>query len=473
MSRVLRMIPARPVMILAMTALIGGCTTASGPEGPFSPVQSLVAEKIRSDAIRVRTEQEADAARRRTQQLLARPLSPDAAVQIALLNNAGLQAAYTEIGLAEAHLIQESLPPNPRITLGRAVRGDEVMIERKLILDILGLATLPLRHEIAAERLSQTQLRAAAETIRIAVETRRAYYRTIAAKQLLDYLGEARSAAESASDLARKLGETGAWNKLDQAREHAFYAEIGAQSASAQQRYRSEREQLVRAMGLWGADLNFRLPSQLPNLPKAPKTLNAVESAAIKERIDIEIARRELALLAKTLGLTQATRFVNVFEVGAWRTTETGQPVERGIEIELVVPLFDFGQARVLRAEETYLQALHRLREQAVNARSQARDAYQTYRTAFDVARHYRDEIVPLRKTIAEEGLLRYNAMVADTFRLLADTRQTVASVSASIEAQRDFWLSSVDLFATVAGAGAGARTNVVMAAPAAEPPSH
>ncbi len=472
MSRARRTL--RAAASLGAAVLLSACTTLSGPDGPFGPVAASVASKIRFDAVRVRDETEAATARTRVRQLLARTLSADAAVQIALLNNAGLQAAYGEVGLAQATLIQESLPPNPRISLGRSVRGDDVIIERKLILDILGLATLPLRSEIAAERLSQAQLRAVGETLRVAAETRRAFYRAIATKQLLDYLAEARSTAEAASDLAKKLGETGAWNKLDQAREHAFYAEISAQTAAAQQRYRSEREQLVRVMGLWGAELNFRLPARLPDLPKAPRTLPAIEKAAVQERIDLEIARREVALLAKTLGLTQTTRFVNVFELGAWRKSETGLPIERGIEVELMVPLFDFGAARVLRAEETYLQALHRLREQAINARSQARDAYQTYRTAYDVARHYRDQIVPLRKTIAEESLLRYNAMVADTFRLLADTRQTVASISASIEAQRDFWLASVEVFMAIAGSGTESTpTNFTAAVPVTAAPSH
>ncbi|WP_315631123.1 hypothetical protein, partial [Escherichia coli] len=78
----------------------------------------------------------------------------------------------------------------------------------------------------------------------------------------------------------------------------------------------------------------------------------------------------------------------------------------------------------------------------AVQANSRVREQYSAYRTAYDLARHYRDEIVPLRKTIAEENVLRYNGMLIGVFELLADAREQITSVSQAIDAQRDFWLA-------------------------------
>jgi outer membrane protein TolC len=74
------------------------------------------------------------------------------------------------------------------------------------------------------------------------------------------------------------------------------------------------------------------------------------------------------------------------------------------------------------------------------------RERYQRYRAAYDLARQYRDEIVPLRRRIAEENLLRYNGMLIGVFDLLADAREQVATVNASIEALRDFWLADNEL---------------------------
>ena len=59
-----------------------------------------------------------------------------------------------------------------------------------------------------------------------------------------------------------------------------------------------------------------------------------------------------------------------------------------------------------------------------MNARSEVREAYRAWRTAYDVARHYRDEMVPLAKRISEENLLRYNGMLIGVFELLADAPQ-------------------------------------------------
>ncbi len=89
-----------------------------------------------------------------------------------------------------------------------------------------------------------------------------------------------------------------------------------------------------------------------------------------------------------------------------------------------------------------------------IQAHSEVREAYHAYRTAFDVARHYRDEIVPLRKQISEEVLLRYNGMLASVFELLADSREQAGAVQASIEALRDFWLAEADLQAALAAGG-------------------
>jgi len=79
------------------------------------------------------------------------------------------------------------------------------------------------------------------------------------------------------------------------------------------------------------------------------------------------------------------------------------------------------------------MQSLQRAADTAINARSEVREAYGSYRSAWDIARHHRDEIVPLRQRIAEENVLRYNGMLIGVFELLADTREQIASVNASI----------------------------------------
>jgi outer membrane protein TolC len=204
--------------------------------------------------------------------------------------------------------------------------------------------------------------------------------------------------------------------------------------------------------------------------------LPRVEVDAIRRRADLQIARIEVELLAKSYGLTQATRFINLLEVAGMSKTvrpqEEGEEItrQRGFEVEFQIPLFDFGEVRVRQAEHTYRRAINRLIEKAVMVRSQAREAYRGYRAAYDIATHYQREVLPLRKIISDETLLRYNAMQIDVFALLAEARQRIAATAAAIEAQRDFWLANTNLTAVVvagspdAEPGEPLRTAVVAA---------
>lgn len=453
------------VTVLSSMAFLGGCANFSPDAGMFA-VQGLTTESIGKDVTRVRTEEDARAVQERVRSLLSREVSVDDAVQIALLNNSGLQAALADLGAAEAQSVEDGLPPSPTISLARLVASGEIEIERQVLSNILGLLTLPRRREIAEDRFAQAQLKAFEQVLRIAAETRRAFYRAIAATQSVKFLEEAKLSAEISSDLAKKLGETGALNKIGQAREHAFTADLDAQLATARLKKSSEREALIRLMGLWGGDLKFRLPGKLQPLPRQPKSAHDIEVSALEKRIDLNIQRAELDLLAKSYGLTRATRFVNALELrglsryeskittDAAGNTEKDKAEWRGIELEFQIPIYDFGEARTRLAEETYMQAAHRLAELAVNIRSEVRVAYTTYRGSYDIARHYQQEVLPLRKIITDETLLQYNGMLFDLSQLLIDARDRISSNIAAIDAQRDFWIAAADLHTAVVGGG-------------------
>ena len=135
--------------------------------------------------------------------------------------------------------------------------------------------------------------------------------------------------------------------------------------------------------------------------------------------------------------------------------------IVRGYELDIRLPLFDWGATRRASLDARSLAAANRYEALARAATSQARESYFAYRTAYDQAKHQRDEMVPLRRTISEENLLRYNGMLIGVFELLADAREQVTGVIAAIEAHRDFWLADVALAATLVGKpiamGAGA----------------
>ena len=464
--------------VLCAALLTSACASFS-PDGGMGATARLAKHELKSDAVHIRGEEDATRVHAHVARLLKRPLTADAAVQIALLNNRGLQAAYDELGIAEAVRVQQSLPPNPTIQVTRLAGPAEIEIDRQIVASIVSLATLPARSEIASDRFRQAQLAASLETLRVAAEARRSYIRAVAARQQVGLLEQAAGAAETTTELAKRLGETGAMNKLDQARELAFHAELTTQLASARQRADGERERLIRALGLWGGNLAFKLPDRLPALPARARALPQVEQDAVSRRIDLQRARMDAETLAKSYGLTKATRFVNVLDAGyadkITKNKDTGERThDRGFTVSLEVPLFDFGEGKLREAEATYMQAVNRLAEKAVNVRSEAREAYRNYRATYDIARHYQKDVLPLRKTISDEMMLRYGAMQVDVFALLAEARQKIAVNSAAADALRDFWLASAELSTVVTGGGgAGGGETASLAMPSSGASGH
>lgn len=465
---------------LTIALSLGGCANFSA-DGGMSFIKSEAGGELNKDVVKIRTEADAAATRARVDALLKASMTDESAVQIALLNNRTLQAAFSELGISEAQMVEASLPPSPTLSLARLVATGELEIERQILQNVLGLLTLPRRKEIAEARFQQAKVRAVEATLKAAAEARRAYFRAVAANRAVVFLEEARTAAEALSDLAKKLGETGALTKLEQAREHAFTADVNGQLGMARLKQRVEREKLIRALGLWGNQTAFKLPNDLRALPKSPRTYKDIETDAVRRRVDLEIARQDLEILAKQHSLTRATRYVDVLEVRGISKTEW-KPIEktnysldpgpppslsstteverertrwRGLELEFKIPIYDFGESRTRLAEETYMAAVHRLIAKAVDVRSEAREAYTSYRGAYDIAMHYQKEILPLRQIINDEMLLNYNGMLKDLFSLLTDSKARIMANVQAIEARRDFWLAQVDLHVALVGGGA------------------
>lgn len=450
----------RVLIVGALPVVLAGCAKFS-PDAGMLPVSERVASELGQDAVKIGSVEEAAAAKAKVSRILAGKLTADSVVQVALLNNRGLQADYNELGISEAAFVEASLPPNPIIGLERLVTNGELEVERRIVADLLALATLPKRKEIARTQFEAAKERAIEATFRVAAETRRAFYRAVAAQQTVSLLEQARLSADAAADLTRKLGETGAANKLEQARASAFYAEISNELARARLQAGTEREALTRLLGLWGGDINYKLPRALAPV-KGIKSAEQVEVEAVRKRVDLIAARLELDALAKSYGLTQSTRFISMLDGGLRSNYErsredgiTDKSYPKGFELEIQIPIFDFGEVKVRRAKETYMQAVNRLLEKAVNVRSEARSAYLTYRASYDIARQYQNKILPLRKSVNEEALLRYNGMLIDEFELLTTLRENIDSNIAAISAQRDFFIASVDFQTAIVGGGA------------------
>lgn len=451
MARPFALAPVRRTVALAAFALLAGCTSFSS-DGGFAPVEQAARSRLDKELLWARTDAERERIEQRVSELLRTPLSADDAVQLALLNNKGLQASYHALGIGEAELVQAGRLPNPGFSFARLTRGSEVELERSFHFNLARLIVLPTLQQVEAQRFAQTQAQVATAVLALAADTRKAWVQAVAAEESVRYTRMVMQAGEASAELARRMAQVGNFNALQQAREQGFYAETVLNLGRAQQVQRSTRERLTRLLGLWGAQTAFALPERLPDLPQQANEMPDIEQRAIAQRLDVQQARAAAQETARSLGLAKTTRFINVLELGYQNNGSNELPTQRGWEVTLELPLFDWGDARVARAEHVYMQSLQRAAAIAIDARSEVREAYGAYRSAWDIARHQRDEIVPLRQRILEENVLRYNGMLIGVFDLLADARAQIASVHAAIDALRDFWLAQADLEMALVG---------------------
>jgi outer membrane protein TolC len=448
-------------LLLISFAALGACGCAGfSADGGFSPVADAARRQLGQEVAWPRGAREQAKVDARVAGILEHPLSAQDAVQIALLNNRALQAAFEELGISEADLVQAGRLQNPRFDLRHASAAGQYDVEETLSFNVLSLLTMPYSRAIEKQRFAQTQSALVLQVAQLAQHTREAFYTAVAARAADSYLQRIRAAAETSATLAQRMVAAGSWNRLDQAREQNFYTDAVAVSIRARLAEQAAREKLLSLMGLpkpGDGQPVLQLAQALPELPDSVEDLPDVERVVLQNRLDLQIMRRQIDELRQRLKLTRGMRFINVLDAGATRVQQGSReaPFERGYIVTLEIPLFDSGDARVKKAEAIYARAADRFTQAAIEARAQIRLAYADCRAAFELARQQRDEVLPLRKTLAQENLLRYNASQISIFELLSDVREQGVGTRRYIESVRDFWIAKSRLDGALLGSSA------------------
>ena len=416
-----------------------------------------------------RTDAQRQARSKLSGELLAKPLGMDDAVQLALTNSPAVQTLLAQSWADMAQASQNGRIANPLFTFERITFGSELEIGRLLSFGLLDLLTLPRRMGIAQGQVAQARVQLTSSVIDQVTQVRQAWVRAVAAQQLLQYANQVNASAQASAELARRMQQVGNFSKLQRARQQAFYADSVAQLASSQHAATAAREELTRLLGLTDEQAGqLKLLERLPDLPKEARQSASVSATATEQRLDVQLARMQLDAAGKSQGLNLITSLVDV-ELGIRRDTvfdnaEGTSTPRKGYELGIRLPIFDWGSAKRDAMNAQSLAAANRYEGTVRGASSQLRESYSAYRTAYDVAKHYRDEIVPLRKAMSDENTLLYNGMFISVFELLADMRDQVSSVTAAINAGQQFWLADAALAASMTGK----PVSSAMSAPAA-----
>ncbi len=460
---------AKLVFSIVMVAVLSGCASVSFEQN-VGRVNDEAAGFTDGKLTLARSTEEQEQRAQAAAKLLSIPVGQKEAVQLALVNSHALQALLAQGWAESADAAQGGRISNPAFSFERMVVGDELDLGRALSFGLLDVLTLPARQGIAQRRIEQAQLRLTSEVVDQVTRVRQTWVRAVAAQQTLKYAQQVFESAEASAELARRMQSVGNFNRISRAREQAFYADAATRLATAQHQGISSREELVRVLGLEESQAQtLKLPERLPDLPKQALDPRAVGAMATKARLDIRIAQSALNGASKAQGLNKVTSFTDI-ELTARRNTKFDHPAgrsdPRGYEIGVRLPIFDWGGMQRDAWNARTLAAANQLEATVRSAGSSLRESYSAYRTAYDIVRHHREEVVPLRKVIAEENQLRYNGMIIGVFELMADARDQVSTVVAAINAEQQFWLADAALQASLIGRPTNTTLSLTSSAP-------
>lgn len=414
------------------------------------------------------------AARKYVERLLAKPLTPDAAIQVALLNNRSLQAAYTSVGIAQANLVQAGLLKNPTFE-GTVTWFDDAGGTPNLVFGVawsfISLFQKPLREAVAESELEETKLSVAKQVIQHAADTYAAHVDYVAARQEAELMSQVVRSARASLAAAKALREAGNITALQFEREAAFLNQVKLELAAAQAREAEAREALNVLMGLTGADTHWEAPKRLPDVPRDVLASGDAERRAVAHSLDIAAGRQRLVTLGRRFQLVRKTSLIPDLDIGAEYEREV--EVEEGSKnireafgpsLGVTLPIFDYGQAKKAGAYLEIRRAEAELWALAVRVRSAARLARARLLQGRKVAAYYRQVVLPQSQRILAQAQREYNAMQLSVFQLIAAKRQQITAARQYIQALRGYWKERVRFHQLMSGSLPGAAASKTMA---------
>jgi cobalt-zinc-cadmium efflux system outer membrane protein len=428
---------------LLLALVITGCAQVPKEAG-FGDVEEFVGRRV---DYRLHWNQGTEADReveKAIEALLEVELTPEAAVQIALLNNPNLQAVYEELGITQADVVEAGLLENP-VLFGQARWPNKseasTNYEFGITQNFLNILMLPARKKLSAISFEQVKLQVASEVIQLVADVRTAYFTTLGAKQIRDLRSKITLAAGNAYQLAQRLYSAGNIGDLELANETALFEQTKLELANSEAALLEAREQLTRLMGLWGPRTHWSILEQLPVIPADEIPLERLETMAIQNRLDLAAERKDVEALAQALGITIDWRWVGQIEVGISTERETDRTWVTGPSLAIELPIFNQRQADIARLEAQLRRSQKRLAAQSIEIRSEVRSLRNRLIMQRYLIDNYRNTVLPLREKIVDLTLQKYNFMLVGAFDLLMAKQLEFEAYQKYLEALRDYWI--------------------------------
>lgn len=446
MNKQIRLKVSTIILSFVMTA----CTSIP-KDGGVSDVESLIGDKLSKGVTLPISGQEDQYTESQIDQIISGPLTLINAERLSIANNPIVKVKLYQVGVAEADYAQAGRMENPGFSYERYSSQDYAA---SLLFDIGGVVLMPLKRQLESRRLNTAKYQAAADVLEHIANTRKIWIDAVAAKQQTTLMLKVLESAEAGNNLTRQMSALGHSSVIEAADSEIFLSEMRTSLSKQRLSEGAAKEALIRQLGLWGLQARtLKLPDVLPKLPKNPIEVTSVEQHAIENRLDVRMANMNLEGMAKNLKLTRLNPFLSAIELGSTIEKAEGE-IDRGFELEFRIPIFDSGGIKTAKAKMIYKQAQAQAEVTAIAAASNAREALASYRNSMEIAKHYREVVLPLRERVSQEQLLMYNGMLISVFDLLADLRAAMNMQSDYINAVKDFWLADTNLQQALSGSG-------------------
>lgn len=441
-------------VVSALLLMLSGCVRVDFDQA-LSTTNEAAADFTGGNLQLHQTTEQREDSRRRADVLLEENLTQVSAIEVALKNSPSVQQMLANHWAAASAISIAGGIPNPVFEFSRLSSDSELEIERVLAIGLLDLIRFPQRQQQAKLNLQASQRQMTADVIDLVTSVRQAWINAVVAQEYAVYAEQVLKSAEASAELANRMQAIGNFNTLSRARQQAFYSDAAVGLALARHSALTTRENLVRALGLDDRQAaTMKLPQRLPEIPEEPISTTTVMEVATESRLDVGIALSNLKAVTAQQGIQLLSEVFDV-EIEAERNTvwEEGERESiSGYAIEIEIPLFSGIDQVRNKLNANSLAAASALEQVTRTANSHLRESYSAYRTSYDVAKHYRDEVVPLQQLVSEENVLNYNGMIIGIFELLADSRRQIETVQASINATGQFWLADAALRTSMIG---------------------
>lgn len=432
-------------IVWVASALTAGCASSS-----YDQLGHDVGQLVKSGAgvtpqWRLKTD---DSLRKAVSARLAAGVDADAAVEIALLASPDLQASFERLGLARADYLEAATLSDPVVSWSRqSLRGGPgSKLEWSVLQSISDLFALPVRRRAADQELNRARLTAANEILAGIAAVRSAWLEALAAEKGAGLAAERGDLARLEAELMERFVKAGNEPDKELQAQRLAYAEQQRATAAAETVRLQARVRLERLMGVSDLQLAWELRGEFAALPETDGELADLEAAALRNRLDMQAARKRVEARLAFLSSARQKRLVPELAAGYGRERDPDGARLAGPQFELQLPIFSAAQVALARSDADARLAMREAEAAALDVRGEVRLARAQVAAARAALLLARDTSVPAAEVHADLRQREFFYMIIGPFAAMQARGAVMDAKQQQLQAERDYWLARIAL---------------------------